>query len=61
MAARLFGLKFFTSRPSAPLDTGSRWSLDAPLDIPHASDLMDFEYPPESAFSTADPEEPRKG
>ena len=54
MAARLFGLKFFAGKPSAPLETSDRWSPDAPLDIPHARDLMEFAYPPESAFAEPD-------
>lgn len=61
MAARLFGLKFFAGKPSTPLDTSDTWSPDAQLDVPHARDLLNFRYPPESAFAESDPEEFTKG
>ena len=49
MAARLFGLKIFGASKGS---TAERvWSADRPLDIPHARDLLDFSYPPQSSFS----------
>ncbi|WP_298911747.1 hypothetical protein [uncultured Algimonas sp.] len=58
MAARLFGLKFLSTHGSGlgldkteprPTRTG-----DKPLNINPAPDLLDFEYPPESAFARRD-------
>lgn len=55
--ARLFGLKFLAARPHSNPGETQRWSVDAPLDIPRARDLLEFSYPPESAFAQPDGEE----